>query len=42
MPFKERDTDLYRRNEKTGGKLLNPEQRIQLLEVLLLSNASGD
>ncbi|KAK7744174.1 hypothetical protein SLS53_003695 [Cytospora paraplurivora] len=35
MPFKESDTALYRRDEKAGGKLLTPEQRIKLLEPYL-------
>jgi hypothetical protein len=42
MPFKESDVQLYRRNEKAGGKLLTPEERIKLLEVCLPSNASID
>lgn len=33
MPFDTKDTEVYRRNEKAGGKLLTPEERLRLLEV---------
>ncbi|ROW11352.1 hypothetical protein VMCG_01042 [Cytospora schulzeri] len=35
MPFKQSDTQLYRRNEKAGGNLLTPEERIKILEPYL-------
>lgn len=44
MPFDTKDTEVYRRNEKSGGKLLTPEERLKLLEVRLssLTLASND
>lgn len=38
MPFDTKDTEVYRRNEKAGGKLLTPEERIKLLEVHIPRN----
>jgi len=33
MPFGKKDTDIYRRDAKTGGKLLSADDRIKLLKV---------
>lgn len=41
MPFDTKDIEVYRRNEKAGGKLLSPEERIKLLEVRLHAMALG-
>lgn len=41
MPFDTKDTEVYRRNEKAGGRLLSPEERIKLLEVRLLPMTFG-
>jgi hypothetical protein len=37
MPFDTKDTEVYRRNEKAGGKILTPEDRLKLLEVRLFA-----
>jgi len=37
MPFDTKDTEVYRRNEKAGGKILTPEERLKLLEVRLFA-----
>jgi len=33
MPFREKDTQLYREDEKSGHKKLGPEQREELIKV---------